>query len=194
VEDLSGLEGFKDKKISNLIKSIESSKKVSLSAFIYALGINGVGSKTAKDLAKVFETLDNIKNATFESLVDIKDIGDTIARNIIDYFADTDNLSQINELISIGVEIDENNEQTIIESIFTGKTVVLTGTLENMSRDEAKVILEKLGAKVSGSVSSKTDYLLAGESAGSKFDKAQSLGVKIIDLQFLKNEMKNVGI
>lgn len=185
--ELSVLDGFKDKKINNIISSINGSKKVKLSNFIYALGINNIGEKTAKDLAKAFGSLDNIKNASLEELVAIKDIGDIVANSIVEYFDNQQNIDQINRLIDLGIDI-ENVEVVIKESIFTGKTVVITGTLTNMSRDEAKVLLESLGAKVSGSVSSKTDYLLAGENAGSKLDKAIALGVKIISLDDVLSE------
>jgi len=190
--ELSVLDGFKEKKIKNLISSIEKSKKVSLSAFIYSLGINGVGEKTAKDLAKVFKSFENIKNASIDELIEIKDIGETIAQNIMEYFDDTNNLKLIEDLINCGICLEEEKVVENVNSIFTGKTVVLTGTLEDMSRDEAKNLLENLGAKVSSSVSSKTDYVLAGENAGSKLDKANSLGVTVIDIEFFKNELKRL--
>lgn len=192
--DLEILEGFKTKKINNLLSSIENSKNVELDRFIYALGINGVGSKTAKDLAKNFGTLKNIINAHFEELVDIKDIGDTIAENIVEYFHDHYNLSIINTLISQGVNIQESSDQVIKDSIFSGKTVVLTGTLDDMSRDVAQKYLEMLGANTANSVSRKTDFVLAGESAGSKLDKAIALGIKIINLDDLKTELDKFNI
>ena len=192
--DLEVLEGFKSKKISNLLTSIERSKNVELDRFIYALGINGVGSKTAKDLAKNFGTLENIKNAKFQELVAIKDIGDTIARNIVDYFHDDYNLIIIDTLMCQGVTIIEASDRVIKDSIFSGKTVVLTGTLDQMPRDVAQKYLEMLGASIVGSVSKKTDFVLAGESAGSKLDKAISLGINIIDLDYLKSELSKFNI
>lgn len=191
--ELAILDGFKSKKISNLLASIESSKKAKLSNFVYALGINGVGEKTAKDLAKTFGTFENLKNATLEQLTDIKDVGEVIAKYIVEYFASEENLKTIDELFECGVTIDEGQTSTI-ESIFTGKAVVLTGTLENMSRDEASEYLERMGAKVVGSVSSKTDYILAGENAGSKLTKGQALGIEIISLEDLLREMSRVGL
>ena len=191
--ELTIVEGFKNKKITNLLNSIESSKKCKLNNFVFSLGINGVGDKTAKDIANTFGTLDNIISAKVEDYLQIKDIGEIIANNIVEYFANEDNLSQIRQLLNVGITI-QNVVTNKVNSIFSDKTVVLTGTLENMSRDEAKEILETLGAKVSGSVSSKTDYVLAGENAGSKLDKANSLGVEVIDLNFLKEEMSRVGI
>lgn len=188
--DLSILEGFKEKKINNLLNSIQKSKNVTLDRFIYSLGINGVGSKTAKDLARHFGTFENLKNAKLEDLIAIKDIGDTIAQNIVEYFQNSQNLSLICELFDSGIKL-ESLDSINLDSVFAGKTVVITGTLENMSRDEATTLLESMGANVSGSVSSKTDFLLCGENAGSKLNKAQSLGVKIIDLDFVKKQINN---
>ena len=192
--ELAVLDGFKIKKINNTLSSIEKSKSVDLSRFIYALGINGVGEKTAKDIAKKFGSFDKIKSATFDEFLDLKDIGEIIADNIVTYFSEYSNLSQINELFDAGVKLKESVVSTIYSSIFTDKTIVLTGTLDGMSRDEATSILEKMGAKVASSVSKKTDFVLAGESAGSKLDKASKLGVKVINLQFLLDEMKILGI
>ena len=188
--DLSILEGFKEKKINNLLNSIQKSKNVTLDRFIYSLGINGVGSKTAKDLARHFGTFENLKNAKLEDLIAIKDIGDTIAQNIVEYFQNSQNLSLICELFDSGIKL-ESLDSINLDSVFAGKTVVITGTLENMSRDEATTVLESMGANVSSSVSSKTDFLLCGENAGSKLNKAQSLGVKIIDLDFVKKQINN---
>lgn len=188
--DLSILEGFKEKKINNLLNSIQKSKNVTLDRFIYSLGINGVGSKTAKDLARHFGTFENLKNAKLEDLIAIKDIGDTIAQNIVEYFQNSQNLSLICELFDSGIKL-ESLDSINLDGVFAGKTVVITGTLENMSRDEATTLLESMGANVSGSVSSKTDFLLCGENAGSKLNKAQSLGVKIIDLDFVKKQIND---
>ena len=188
--DLSILAGFKEKKIKNLLNSIQKSKNVTLDRFIYSLGINGVGSKTAKDLARHFGTFENLKNAKLEDLIAIKDIGDTIAQNIVEYFQNSQNLSLICELFDSGIKL-ESLDSINLDSVFAGKTVVITGTLENMSRDEATTLLESMGANVSSSVSSKTDFLLCGENAGSKLNKAQSLGVKIIDLDFVKKQINN---
>lgn len=191
--ELSVLDGFKSKKISNLLASIENSKSPKLGNFIYALGINGVGEKTAKDLAKVFGSLENLKSATLEQLTEIKDVGDVIAGYIVDFFKCEENISVIDELINCGVTIAREDNITL-DSIFTGKSVVLTGTLDNMSRDEASSLLEKMGAKVVGSVSSKTNFILAGENAGSKLDKGKSLGITIISLDDLLAEMSRIGM
>jgi len=192
--ELSILEGFKSKKINNLLQSIENSKKPKLSAFIYSLGIGGVGLKTAKDLSSEFGSLENIKKATFHQLLDIKDIGETIAHNIVEYFSDSSNLEEIDTLLELGISILEEDTSKISDSIFTGKSVVLTGTLKNMSRDEATLILEKLGAKVVSSVSKKTDMVLAGTNAGSKLSKAQDLGIEVVELQLLMQEKEKFNI
>lgn len=178
-DDLRKLESFKDKKAQNLIDSIEKSKQCELQNFIFALSISGVGEKTAKDLAKNFGTLEKLKNATFDDLIVIDDIGDIIANEIVQYFSDKQNLDEISRLIQYGVTIKPPQIKTFNKN-FEGKTFVLTGTLEKYSRDEASKIIEDLGGKTSSSVSAKTDYVLAGDNAGSKLEKAQKLGVMII--------------
>lgn len=192
--DLKKLSAFKDKKTTKLLENIDKSKKVNLSNFIYALSINGVGQKTAKDIANKFGTFEAFMSATQDELISIKDVGDIIAENIILFFRDEENRQLVDKLFNLGIEIESIEELEGIESIFTDKTVVLTGTLDNMSRDDATALLEKLGAKVTSSVSSKTDYVLAGENAGSKLDKAQKLGVKIIALDDLKAELDRLNI
>lgn len=191
--ELAILDGFKFKRINNLLASIESSKNSKLSNFVYALGINGVGEKTAKDLAKEFGTLKNIQSATLEQLTSIKDVGGVIAGYIVEYFSNAENLAIIDELFQCGVKIEDSNTETV-DSIFSSKSIVLTGTLEGMSRDEATAYLERMGAKVVGSVSSKTDFILAGENAGSKLDKGKALGIQIIGLEELLSEMERVGL
>jgi len=188
-EHLKQLEGFKDKKIQNFIESIEKSKKPKFNNFIYSLGIPQVGEKTAKDLAKTFGDLNNLINANFDQLIAINDIGDIMANNIIEYFNNAKNLQLINDLLNSGIEI-EYVKAKIVNSYLTGKTVVLTGSLINFTRDEATEKLESLGAIVTSSVSKKTDYVLAGENAGSKLTKAQSLGVKILNEQDLIDLLK----
>lgn len=185
-EDLVKLEGFKDKKSQNLIDAIEKSKNVSLASFIYALGISNVGIKTANDLADKFKTLDNIKYASYEDLINVGDIGDIIANSILEFFQDDMILEGLDKLLSEGVT-PYFEELMIEESIFTGKTVVITGTIEGLSRNEIKDLVEKKGGKVSGSVSKKTDFVIVGEDAGSKYDKAVELGIRIIGEEELKN-------
>lgn len=184
-EDLVKLEGFKDKKSRNLIDAIEKSKNVSLASFIYALGISNVGIKTANDLADKFKGLDKIKKATYEELINVGDIGDIIANSILEFFQDEMILEGLDKLLSEGVT-PYYEELVIEESIFTGKTVVITGTIEGLSRNEIKDIVEKKGGKVSGSVSKKTDFVIVGEDAGSKYDKAVELGIEIINEERLK--------
>lgn len=178
-EKLIGLEKFGDKKAQNLLDSIESSKECELYAFIYALGIPNVGVKTAKDLSAKFKNLDNVMNASFEDLVAIQDIGDIVAKSIVDFFKEEKVKSIVNELLQLGVK-PNYEEIEVEENVFEGKTVVVTGSLVNYSRTSIKEKLESLGAKVSGSVSKKTDYVIVGEDAGSKYTKAVELGVKTL--------------
>ena len=184
--DLLKLDKFKDKKASNIIKSIEKSKNVELNNFIYALGIQNVGTKTAKDLAKKFKTLPAFLNATFEDLVNIRDIGEIVAQNIYEYLNDNSNIKNINLMLEKGVKVKEKNVE-IKDNIFLNKKVCLTGSLENFTRPEATKLLESLGAEVVSSVSKNTNFVIAGESAGSKLKKASDLGIKIIhEDEFLK--------
>ena len=179
-EELLTLEKFGPKKAQNLLDAIEKSKSCELYRFIYALGVPNVGVKTAKDLVNTFKSLENLKNATFEELVAVQDVGDIVARGVIEFFKEEKAINTINELLALGVN-PSFEEVKIIESPFEGKTVVVTGTLNKYSRNEIKEKLETLGAKVSGSVSKKTDYLIAGEEAGSKLTKALDLGVKVLN-------------
>ena len=143
------------------------------------LGIPNVGVKTAKDLVNKFKSIEGLKNATFEELISVQDVGDIVAKCVLEFFHEEKVLNTIEELFNLGVNpIFE--ETVIVESSFNGKTVVVTGTLQNYSRGEIKAKLEGLGAKVSGSVSKKTDYVIAGEEAGSKLTKAQDLGVTVL--------------
>lgn len=178
-EDLIGLEKFAAKKAQNLLEAIEKSKDCELYAFIYALGIPNVGVKTAKDLVSRFESIEGLKNATFEELVGVQDVGDIVAQGVFAFFKEEKVLQTIEELLSLGVS-PKYEEKEVIASAFEGKTVVATGSLKNYSRTEIKDKLESLGAKVAGSVSKKTDYVIAGEAAGSKLTKAEELGIKIL--------------
>lgn len=185
-EEILSFEGFKEKSYQKLVSAIEDSKQNPLEDLIYGLGIRQVGKKAAKVLAKQFLTMDALMAASHEELTDIKDIGEITAASIVAFFHEPKNMELINHLKAYGLRMDSEKEQ-IKESIFTGKTVVLTGTLAQMGRNEAKAILEGLGANVSGSVSKKTDYVIYGEAAGSKLSKAQSLGVAVMDEEtFLK--------
>ncbi|HAT4134796.1 TPA: NAD-dependent DNA ligase LigA [Clostridium perfringens] len=185
-EKLLDLDKFGPKKAQNLLDAIEKSKDCTLEAFLYSLGIPNVGVKTAKDLVKRFESLENLEKATFEELVSVQDVGDIVARSIIEFFKEERTLKVINELLSLGVN-PHYEKKEVLESTFMGKTVVVTGTLENYSRTSIKEKLESLGAKVSGSVSKKTDFVIAGEAAGSKYDKAKSLGITILSEEEFEN-------
>ena len=188
-EELLKLDGFKDKKVDNLLTAIEKSKDVKLGNFIFALGISNVGLKTSNDLAAKYENIENLMKAIEEELTNIPDIGGIVAKSIVDYFSNKDNIEIVNQLLLTGV--DPKFKNTVTSVAFEGKTFVITGTLENMSRKEAGELIKNNGGKVSGSVSSKTSYLLAGENAGSKQTKAQDLGVEIIDLETLQRMIKN---
>ncbi|WP_455790640.1 NAD-dependent DNA ligase LigA [Clostridium butyricum] len=178
-EELIDLEKFGPKKAQNLLEAIENSKECELHAFIYALGIPNVGVKTAKDLVSRFKSIEGLKNATFEELVSVPDVGDIVAQDVMSFFKEEKVLETIDELLALGVN-PKFEEVEVTENPFMGKTVVATGSLQNYSRSEIKEKLESLGAKVAGSVSKKTDYVIAGEAAGSKLTKAQELGVKVL--------------
>lgn len=185
-EDFMTLEGFKDKSSENLINAIENSKKNDLSKLVFALGIRHVGQKAGKLLADHFGTMQAIMQADVEALCGIDGFGGIMAQSVADFFALGQSRSEIEALAALGVNMNSLREK--IGNRFEGKTFVLTGTLPTYSRNEAGEIIEKFGGKTASSVSKKTDYVLAGESAGSKLTKAQSLGVTIItEEQF--NEM-----
>ncbi len=173
------LEGFKDKKADNFFNSLEKSKSCSLDSFIFALGIDGVGKKTAKDLAKKFKSLSALMSATYIDLIAMNEIGEVLADNIVGYFADGNNVSEIEELLKLGVKPAFSDE--ITSDVMKGEKVVLTGALSKYKRSEAQKIIESLGGEVMSGVSSKTTLVIAGEEAGSKLDKARALGIKIID-------------
>ena len=178
-EDVASLKKNGKKFAQNLIDAIEDSKHRDLYRLVNALGIRHVGVKLAKTLCKTYSTMDKLMNATYEELYMKEEIGKIIAKSITDFFKEEQTIDLINKLKEYGVNMEAIKEEGADER-FAGLTFVLTGTLEKYSRDEAQEIIEKLGGKTSGSVSKKTSYVLAGESAGSKLTKAQELGVKII--------------
>lgn len=178
-EDIASLKKNGTKFATNLINAIESSKENDLYRLITALGIVHIGGKASKVLARKFKTMENLVNASFEELSDIGDIGPIMARSIVDFFGQEQTKILLKRLYDAGVNMKSLDIEEE-DSRFEGKTFVLTGSLENYTRDQASNIIEKFGGKVSGSVSKKTSYLLAGEDAGSKLTKAQSLGVTII--------------
>ena len=188
---LSQLEGFKDKKISNLLNSLEKSKKIDWSNFIFSLGILYVGDKTAFVLSKKYNSIEELKSATFDDLISIDDVGEIVANSIVEYFQDQDNLINIDKLIELGVKINFSNNNTE-KNYFTNKTIVLTGTLSAYSRPELSKILLSYGANVASSVSKKTDLVIVGTDAGSKLDKAKQLNIEIIDEERLLNLLSNV--
>ena len=185
LEQLINLDRMAEKSSRNLLDAIEKSKSTSLPRFIYALGIRNVGESTAKDLAGFYGDLDEIMKQTEESLQIVPDIGPTVAKSISDFFRQTKSREVINSLIGLGVHWPKYNIKKSSSGIFATKTFVLTGTLPSMSREEAKSIIEMNGGKVVGSVSKKTDYVVAGSDAGSKLTTAQELGLKIISQQEL---------
>jgi len=177
------LERMGEKSAVNLLAAIEHSKHTTLARFIFALGIRNVGEATAKDLAQHFGSLDNLLAADMESLQQVHDVGPVVAQSIADFLAEAHNREVIEQLRACGVHWTEHQPCPATSLPLSGKTFVLTGTLAAMSREEAKEKLEALGAKVSGSVSKKTDYVVAGVEAGSKLDKAQELDVAVLDEQ-----------
>lgn len=185
-EELLNLESFKDKKTSNLLNNIEKAKNVDLANFVYALCIPNVGVKTAKDLAVNFKTLDGIINASKEDLASIYAIGEIMADGIYNFFADTSNIDTINKLLKLGVKVKENVQSETKNTFFSGKKVVLTGSLTDFTRSDATKLLENAGAQVLSSVSKQCDIVIAGESAGSKLTKAQALGITILNEEEFK--------
>lgn len=187
---LANLERMADKSANNIVKAIESSKQTTFSRFIYALGIRNVGETTAKDLAAHLGSLDRLMAADSERLQQIPDVGPVVAQSIVDFFAEAHNCEVIEQLRACGVHWNEHDGKPLAianTAPLQGKTFVLTGTLPHMSREEAKEKIEVLGGRVSGSVSSKTDYVVVGADPGSKYDKAVSLGVTILDEDGLLN-------
>ncbi len=178
-QSFSGLAGFGERRVSNLLEAIEKSKDCKLDAFVFALGIPNVGFKTAKDLASAFASFERIRSASVDELLAIPDVGEIVASSIVDFFADEHICAQIDRLLENGVKPREA-EQKQENDFISGKTFVVTGTLERMGRKQIEDLIVSLGGKASGSVSKKTDYVLAGESAGSKLDKAKELGITVL--------------
>lgn len=188
-EQLLSLEGFKKLKANNLLTAIENSKTVDFANFIYALGIDNVGKKTAKDFASKFGSLKELISATKEQLLSIEEVGEIIADDVVKFFSTPENLTEIDNLLSLGVKI--GYPQKVKDGVFAGEKVVLTGSLTDFTRDQAGKIIESLGGEVSSSVTKSTTLVLAGESAGSKLDKAKKLGIKIIDEEQFKLLINN---
>lgn len=176
---IANLERMGEKSADNLIQSINQSRNTTLARFIFALGIRHVGETTAKDLANHYQSMHALMDAEIEDLLTVKDVGPVVADSIISFMEETHNREVIEQLLASGMQLSV--EEKVISAAVVGKTFVLTGTFQTMTRDEAKDLLEKAGAKVAGSVSKKTDYVVAGTDAGSKLTKAEELGVSVID-------------
>ena len=181
VDGLIKLERMAEKSAKNLVASLEKSKKTTLARFLFSLGIHSVGETTAQTLANHFTTLEKIMSADEEKLLAVTDVGPIVAENIITFFKQTHNLEVVEQLISVGISWPKIKKKSVDEQPLAGKTFVVTGTLETMGRNDAKAALLDLGAKVSGSVSKKTDYVVVGENPGSKATKATDLGISILN-------------
>lgn len=180
-DDLYELEGFKDKSVNNALSSIKKSLSVNPSNFIFGIGIKHVGLETAKEIMKVVKTLTDFVNVDYETLINIPQVGDIIAKSILDYLSEEVNKSNILMMVNeFGLKNDEPIVETI-DSVFSGKTIVLTGTLSHYKRSDLKKQLEAMGAKVSSSVSKNTDLVICGQNPGSKFDQAKALEIKVIE-------------
>jgi DNA ligase (NAD+) len=180
-QELEQLEGYGSKSVNKLFNSIEESKNNSLEKLIFGLGIKQVGSKTAKVLASIYKSLDSFMNSSLEELVNIPDIGPVIAKNITLYFGDEENRKIIDKLIDYGVNTTYIDTKVNVNDNFSGKTFVLTGTLNNITRSDASKMIEDVGGKVTSSVTKKTNYVIVGDNPGSKYTKAQNLGIEIWD-------------
>lgn len=191
-QELMELEGFGEKSIQNLLDGIEQSKNNSLERLIFALGIRHVGKKTAKILAQTYETMDNMFNANYENLVAINDIGEIIAKSIFDWCREGKNVRIIEELKKHDLNMDYLGQKVIIQEEFNEKTFVLTGTLTEYSRDEAGELILNRGGKVTSSVTKKTDVVIVGENPGSKFNKAQELGITIWTEEEFKDKLGDI--
>ena len=177
---LTRLERMGAKSAENALASLEKAKHTTLARFIFALGIREVGEATALNLANYFKTLEALQNADLEALQQVPDVGEVVANRILAFWHEPHNVAVVNDLIAQGVHWETVETKEVTENRFKGKTVVLTGTLTQMGRNEAKALLQDMGAKVSGSVSAKTDFVIAGDAAGSKLTKAQELGVTVL--------------
>lgn len=177
---LTRLERMGAKSAENALASLEKAKNTTLARFIFALGIREVGEATALNLANHFKTLEALQNSDLEGLQQVPDVGEVVANRILAFWQEPHNVAVVNDLIQQGVHWDDVEVKEVGENLFKGKTVVLTGTLTQMGRNEAKALLQEMGAKVSGSVSAKTDFVIAGDAAGSKLTKAQELGVAVL--------------
>jgi DNA ligase (NAD+) len=185
-EQLAGLERMAEKSAANLLAAIEGSRHPPLARLIFALGIRNVGEATARDLARHFGSMDDLMHADEAALMEVRDVGPVVAASIAGFFAEPHNREVVRELRALGVQPREAAPARAARGPAAGKTFVLTGTLPNYSRDQARELIEAAGGKVAGSVSKKTDYVVAGADPGSKHDKAVELGIEILDEDGLK--------
>jgi DNA ligase (NAD+) len=194
---LAALERMADKSAQNLLDALEKSKHTTLSRFLFGLGIRHVGEATAKDLARHFGRMDRIMDASEAALLEVKDVGPVVARSIRTFFDQPHNREVVEQLRACGVSWEEHDGLTAIDPAslpLHGKTLVLTGTLPTLSRDGAKALVEAAGGKVAGSVSKKTHFVVAGEEAGSKLDKARELGITVLDEAGLRELLQPTGL
>ncbi|MBY7142679.1 NAD-dependent DNA ligase LigA [Virgibacillus sp. NKC19-3] len=190
-EDLLQLERMGEKSVTNLLEAIEASKGNSLERLLFGLGIRFIGAKAAKTIAAHFETMENLQKASYEELIAVDEIGDKMADSIVQYFSEQEVIDLLDELRNLNLNMEYTGpKQTKQDSVFAGKTVVITGRMDGFTRDEAKALVESMGGSVTGSVSKNTDILIAGEDAGSKYDKAEKLGITIWDEEQLQKAIK----
>ena len=190
-EQLLKLERMAEKSVENILSAIDKSRATSLARFLYALGIPQVGETTAKILAEEYATLDRIEASSVDELQLVEDIGPVVANDIVTFFNQPHNREVIDSLLKAGIHWPVAEKAAPQNTMFTGKTCVITGTLSRMSRNEVKALLQQQGAKVSGSVSSKTDYVIVGENPGSKAAKAAELGIEMIDEETLQEMLSS---
>ena len=193
-EKLLLLDRMGNKSAKNLVDSIEKSKNTTLDRFIYALGIRFVGERVSKIIALNFKTIDEIIDVKRESLIQIDEIGEIVAESIVDFFSTSDSLKYVENLIEVGISFDIvlNDKDYRDNNRFLNRSFVITGTLKKLNRSEAKKIIEELGGRLVGSVSSKTDYLILGDDPGKKYNDALKLGVEILDEDKFENLLSTI--
>ena len=177
--DLIGIEGFKEKKIKNILESIQKSKHISLASFIFSLGIEGVGKRLAEDIANYAKDIKRVQEMKASDIINLEGVGAIIAENYEEYFANEENINFINELLELGIEIKEVESNT--SGILSGKIIVITGSFDSFSRNELEAKATNLGAKFSSSVTSKTNLIFLGKNPGSKYEKAKQLNIKMMN-------------
>jgi DNA ligase (NAD+) len=189
---LAQLDRMADKSAQNIVAALEASKQTTLPRFLFGLGIRHVGEATAKELARHFGSLDRVMDASEEALLQVNDVGPTVANSLLTFFSQRHNREVVEQLRACGLQWSEGEPALQVPQPLAGQTFVLTGSLLTLSRDQAKDLLEAQGAKVAGSVSKKTNYIVAGADAGSKLDKARELGIAILDEEGLQNLLANL--